>query len=185
MQCALNNRKVLMILLSLMSGVTVPATAQLNSRSAQITLIARMPETLGVTLNIAIPGSPGVVPDTTSGAEYVGGVTISWNLDRGRSQVSTVASFERKDAPIQVAMAIGNSVIPFDGLSREGTFYSRLVLPRTVSRMVLHDTNLASLNRLWTRTVLNLDLRRIGNEQPLLVNDVYMGTIKIEVQAIL
>jgi hypothetical protein len=28
-------------------------------------------------------------------------------------------------------------------------------------------------------------LRRIGNEQPLLVNDVYMGTIKIEVQAIL
>jgi hypothetical protein len=173
-----------MILLSLMSGVTVPATAQLNSRSAQITLIARMPETLGVTLNIA-PGSLGVVPDTTSGAEYVGGVTISWNLDRGRSQVSTVASFERKDAPIQVAMAIGIPTSPFNGPSREGTFHNRLVLPRTVSRMVLHDTNLASLNRLWTRTVLNLDLRRIGNEQPLLVDDVYMGTIKIEVQAIL
>ncbi len=161
-------------------AATLPVGAQLNSRAAHITIIARMPETLGLSLNSSGLATTSLATNGASGVGIATGVTTSWSLEQGRSQVATWAYIDRKSAPIQLSVASGIGVNPFSGSSadRHG-----IVLPPTASAVKLNAAPITSSDRKAAKTVAFSEEDQLGQRQPLSDEDG-RGTIKIQVQAV-
>jgi hypothetical protein len=180
MQYTLKTLKALTII-SVSLAATLPLAAQLNSRSAQITIIARMPETLGLSLNNSGLATTSLAMNGAGGLGFTTGVTTSWNLEEGRSQVATWAYIDRKSAPVQLALASGIGVNPFRGPSAD---YHGIVLPSTISVIKLDAAPITSSDRRSAKTVDFSETEQMGQRQPLSDEDG-RGTIKIQVQAVL
>lgn len=160
--------------------VTLPAAAQLNSHAAHITIIARMPETLGLSLSSGGLAASSLAANGMNGFGIATGVTTSWSLEQGRSQVATWAYIDRKSAPVQLAVTSGVGVNPFNGSS---TDHNGIVLPRTASAVKLHAAPITSSDRRAAKTVNFSEADQLG--QPQALSDEHSrGTIKIQVQAV-
>lgn len=183
MRRTLNSLQALTVL-SVLITAAVPSAAQLQSHSAQITIVARMPETLGLAVNSSAPLSTAVTVNNPDSRTLATGVTTTWNLERGRAQVATWADIDRKIAPVQVALATGIDVSPFTGASAEPRLPYKLTLPRTTSSTELDATSLGASNLLGAKTISLSDSS--GTSEPQAASkDAYAGTIKITVQAVL
>jgi hypothetical protein len=161
-------------------AATLPVAAQVNSRAGHITIIARMPETLGLSLNSSGLATTNLAANGASGLGFATGVTTSWSLEEGRSHVATWAYIDRKNAPVQLAVASGIGVNPFSGPPAD---HHGIVLPPTASAVKLDAAPITSSDRRAAKTVDFSDADQLGQRQPL--SDEYgRGTIRIQVQAI-
>lgn len=184
MRRTLNSLKVLTVLAVLIMAAAAPSAAQLQSHSAQITIVARMPETLGLAVNSSDPFNAGVTVNNPDSRPLATGVTTTWNLERGRARVATWASIDHKNSPVQVALTTGIDVSPFTGASAEPRLPYKFTLPRTASSTEIDATNLGASNLLGAKTIGLSDSSGTSEPQPA-SKDAYAGTIKITVQAVL
>ncbi|SRR5581483_9323181 len=179
MPSTLKTLKALTIILAFWAAA-LPVAAQLNSHAAHITIIARMPETLGLSLSSSGLATTSLAANGASGLGFATGVTTSWSLEEGRSHVATWAYIDRKNAPAQLTVASGIGVNPFSGSS---TGHHGIVLPPTASAVKLDAAPITSSDRRAAKTVNFSEVDQLGQRQPL--SDEYgRGTIKIQVQAV-
>lgn len=157
---------------SVLLAATLPVAAQLNSRAAHITIIARMPETLGLSLNSSGLATTGLAANGASGLGFATGVTTSWSLEEGRSHVATWAYIDRKNTPVQLAVASGIGVNPFsDSSADRGGIVKLDAAPITSS------------DRRAAKTVNFSEADQLGQRQSL-ADEYGRGTIRIQVQAV-
>jgi hypothetical protein len=179
MPSTLKTLKALTII-SAFLATTLPVAAQLNSHAAHITIIARMPETLGLSLNSSGLATTSLAANGASGLGFATGVTTSWSLEGGRSQVATWAYIDRKSAPVQLSVASGIGV---NSLSNSSADQRGIVLPPTASPVKLDAAPITSSDRRAAKTVSFSEVGQLGQRQ--LLSDEYgRGTIKIQVQAV-
>ena len=170
-----------MILLAAVIAASTFSLAQVNSHNGQVILIARMPETVGATLNFTSFAPSNAALNKVERLDLATGVTTSWNLEQGRSYVATSAYIDRRNVPVQIALATGMDVDPFTGPSGLPHFPYGFALCPTVSSTELHAVTIAPSSRVATRTSDLSD--STGMVQPFSQDD-YTGSIKIKLQAI-
>src|SRR5260221_2084471 len=95
-------------------------TAARGSNNAQISLIARMPETLTLALNVNEIKDTNLVADSSMSinspvALTAASVTATWVLAPGRSQIVTLAHLKLQPARVLVALANSIDIPPYGG----------------------------------------------------------------------
>src|SRR5205823_6053532 len=103
----------------LLATTSMFTTAQVASKAAHVTIIAIMPETLTLSINV---NSPAYSVSATSATDKPGvatGATTAWSLMPGRDKVATFATMNHVSTPVIVATALPIGVDPFpDGRSQ-------------------------------------------------------------------
>ena len=165
---------------------SAPPMAAHGSKSGQIFLVARMPETL--TLALDINGTNGAADsrlafDNAGVPSVATSVTATWVLGLGRSHIVTWAHVKHPLAPVLLALAAPIGLRPYGESSSDGPLaYS--IAPRTlVSSRKLDVLKITDSNRAAASTVSLSDSIE-PNQAPQLPEDAYIGTMKIQVQAV-
>jgi len=166
------------LLAVIVASLGLSCAAQLNSKPAQITIIAIMPENL--TLNVNSSNHAPFTSGTTSDIPgIVTGTTTAWSLARGRARVTTSATMSYPNVPVIVADAsavgvrLGTDEIHSDAQPRRFALFSKT--PSTP----VHSTSLTDANRRGTSTAEIPSLA--GSSQSLQAP----GIVKIQVQPVL
>ncbi len=159
-------------------AAALPSTAQLNSHAGKITIIARMPETLGLSLNSSGIAAAGLAASEHNSLGVLTGVTTSWSLEQGRDRVATFAYSDRRNA---TAGVVANSGISTFG-NPAGNRY-----PQMLSGAALDATTVSSSGRKATKTIDFSDSNELTKPAQLtsLPESSNPGIVKITVQAVL
>ncbi|HLJ30358.1 MAG TPA: hypothetical protein VKY85_26875 [Candidatus Angelobacter sp.] len=172
-----------LIVLAVMLVAATPMAAQQKSaqrsQAGQVFLVARMPETL--TLALDIRGINGM--NVAAAPLPTVSVTASWVLARGRSQVVTWAHVERQAAPTLLALANPFAARLHGGTSSDAPLGYDITPRASVSSRQLNVRNIMDSNRVAASTVSLSDSIGItpGSQ---FVENAYIGTIKIQIQAV-
>lgn len=185
MQGKANFAAVLALLAGLMAA-TRPMAAQQKSRSSQVVLIARMPEILTLALDGNAKSGTGA---SRQGFDYadppatVASVTSSWVLARGRSHIVTWTHIKHPAAPVTLALAVPGGIGPYGETFTDSPLRFTLPSRPSISTRKLNILNITDSNRAAASTVSLSDSIEIA--PPAAVpEDAYIGTMKIQVQAV-
>src|SRR5207249_11220409 len=110
-----------LILALMLASTSVFSAAQVVSKAAHVTIIAIMPETLSLSINVSslaysvsaanAPEKPGMAVD----------VTTAWSLMPGRNKVATLATMNHASTPVIVSTALPVGVGPLPHEQFQGT----------------------------------------------------------------
>jgi hypothetical protein len=137
----------ILILALMLAATSMLTTAQVASKPAYVTIIAIMPETLTLSINVS---SPAYSVSATSAMDKPGvaaGVTTAWSLLPGRDKVATFATMNHVSTPVIIASALPIGVDPLpDGRSEgipapRGYAVRPSVSSTQMTGMSLTDTN--------------------------------------------
>lgn len=179
--------EVLMVLAVLLAAAGSMAAQQKPKRRpdrGRIFLIARMPETLTMGLNKNIPQGSAASSsafDSSKVPSAATSMTSSWVLARGRSQIVTWSQVKRPAAPAIIALVIPSGIHRYSETFTDSPLGYGLAT--SVSNKKLEILNITDANRAAASTVsLSESLQTIPAVE--LTGDAYLGTMKIQVQAI-
>lgn len=162
----------------LAASLSLPSAAQLNSKPAQITIIAIMPENLSLNVNSSnrTPFAPGTTSDIPG---VVTGTTTAWSLARGRAKVTTLATVSYPNAPVLVADASAIGARPGADEIHSDTQPRHFALSSKATITPVSSTTLTDTNRRGASTA---EIPSSTNSsQPLQAP----GTVKVQVQPVL
>jgi hypothetical protein len=182
---------VLMVAVASMSAQQTleSSAAARGSNSAQVFLIARMPESLTLALNVNEIKDMSLVADSSmslDGADVpptAASVTATWVLAPGRSHVVTWAHVKLQPAKVLVALANSIDFPPYAGTVSDSPFGYGLAPRMTVSSRKLDALDITDSNRVAAKTVSLSDAIETSAAAQLQGN-AYIGTVKIQVQAL-
>jgi hypothetical protein len=155
-----------------------------GAKSGQIFLVARMPETL--TLALDMNGANGVADsrlafDNAGVPSVATSVTATWVLALGRSHIVTWAHVKHPPAPLLLALATPIGISPYGDMSSDVPLaYNFAPRPSSSSRK-LDVLNITDSNRAAASTV---SLSDSIATPPQSAEDAYTGTVKIQVQVV-
>jgi len=165
-------------------------TAARGSNNAQISLIARMPETLTLALNVNEIKDTNLMADSSMSvnspvALTAASVTATWVLAPGRSQIVTLAHLKLQPARVLVALANSIDIPPYGGAVSDSPLgYGYGLTPKTlISSRKLDVLNITDSNRVAASTVSLSD--SIETTAAAQLQGDAVGTVKIQVQAVL
>lgn len=173
-------------MLAILMAAAGPTAAQQKSKSGQIVLIARMPETLTLALNRNVKSGIGA---SSQGFDYAGllatatSVTASWVLARGRSHIATWSHIKHPAAPVTLALAVPGGIEPYGETFTDSPFRYSFSARPSVSSRKLDILNIADSNRAAASTVSLSDSIETAASAPV-PEDAYLGTMKIQVQVV-
>lgn len=158
--------------------IAAPGKAQERSRSAHITLIARMPETLSFSVNTGKP--PDSFDGQQTGPQVADSVTANWVLGKGRTQIVTWAHVKRQPTPVLLALA---SISNYGDPATDGPSSFHLPAQPLASSSRLDSLRITDANRVAANTLSLSDVvsPSAGSQSD---EDGYIGTIKIQIQAL-
>src|SRR5258708_3687831 len=165
------------------------SSAARGSNSAQVFLIARMPESLTLALNVNEIKDTNLVADSSmslNGADVpptAASVTATWVLAPGRSHIVTWAHVKLQPVGVLVALAISIALPPYAGTVSDSPFGYGLAPRMSVSSRKLDALNITDSNRVAANTVSLSDTIETSAAAQLQGN-AYIGTVKIHVQAL-
>lgn len=164
---------------ALFALLALPASAQVRSKASQITLIAKMPESIGIRANTdTTPNDNLAVPRSQS---VMNNVTTAWCLARGRARVVTLARVKNFGTPALIALALPSDIgVRPEAVSDIPLRFGLATGPQ-VSNAQLNSVNLTDANRVTTNTISISDaIPSSGQAQ----DDGYNGLIKIQFEAV-
>ena len=164
------------------------SAAARGSNSAQIFLIARMPESLTLALNVNEIKDTNLVADSSMSvnspvALTAASVTATWVLAPGRSHIVTWAHVKLQPVRVLVALASSIDLPPYAGTVSDSPFGYGLAPRMSVSSRKLDALNITDSNRVAANTVSLSDAIETSAAAQLQGN-AYIGTVKIQVQAL-
>jgi hypothetical protein len=126
--------------------------AQAGSKPGQVTLIARMPETLNLSINGNRPAYLASAISATDNPEVATAITTAWSLMPGRTNVVTWATTKHVTATVMTADASAPGLGPSpDGRSTPA--HGSAVRP-DISNTKMTGTGLTDANRKGASTAL-------------------------------
>ncbi len=133
-------------------------TAARGSNNAQISLIARMPETLTLALNVNEIKDTNLVADSSMSvnspvALTAASVTATWVLAPGRSQIVTLAHLKLQPARVLVALANSIDIPPYGGAVSDSPLGYGLTPKTSISSRKLDVLDITDSNRVAASTV--------------------------------
>jgi len=163
-------------------------TAARGSNNAQISLIARMPETLTLALNVNEIKDTNLMADSSMSvnspvALTAASVTATWVLAPGRSQIVTLAHLKLQPARVLVALANSIDIPPYGGAVSDSPLGYGLTPKTSISSRKLDVLDITDSNRVAASTVSLSDSIETTAAAQLPGDPV--GTVKIQVQAVL
>ena len=163
-------------------------TAARGSNNAQISLIARMPETLTLALNVNEIKDTNLVADSSMSvnspvALTAASVTATWVLAPGRSQIVTLAHLKLQPARVLVALANSIDIPPYGGAVSDSPLGYGLTPKTSISSRKLDVLDITDSNRVAASTVSLSD--SIETTAAAQLQGDAVGTVKIQVQAVL
>jgi hypothetical protein len=192
-ECKAGKRFMLLVVLmatgastSAQQGSRTSAAAQ-TSNSAQIFVIARMPETLTLALNVNEIKDTNSVADATMSvnstvALTAASVTATWILAPGRSHIVTWAHVKLQPAKTLVALASSIDIPPYGRAVSDSLLEYGLTPKTSVSSRKLDALNITDSNRATARTVSLSDA--LDATAAAQLQEDAIGTLKIQVQVV-
>ena len=184
MRCRLRPIRILLLALAAAAANTL-AAAQMVSKAGHITIIAIMPETLSLSINVSslaysvsaasAPEKPGVAVD----------VTTAWSLMPGRNRVATLATMNHGSTPVIVSTVLPVGVGPLPHEQLQDTSMRRgFAIGPSVSSTQMSGTRLTDTNRRGASTAALPDSMDPAQPQQAPANTPSQ-ILKIQVQPVL
>jgi hypothetical protein len=166
-----------------MTVAGAPVAAQERSKASHVILIARMPETLSFAVNNGGPPDSFTDVSHPAGPQVVSSITTSWVLGKGRAGIVTWTYVKRQQAPVLLAFAAADGISGYGGRTSDGLLSFHLPTSSLVSSSRLDSLAITGSNRVATSTVSLSDSKdpAPAGQRP---EDVYIGTMKIQLQAL-
>src|SRR5437016_2679226 len=174
-----------LILALMLASTSMFTTAQVVSKAAHVTIIAIMPETLSLSINVnslaysvsaaSAPEKPGVAVD----------VTTAWSLMPGRNKVATLATMNHGSTPVIVSTALPVGVGHFPHEQFQDTSMRRgFAIGPSVSSTQMTGTRLTDTNRRGASTAALPDSMDPAQPQQSPAN-IPSQILRIQVQPVL
>jgi len=174
-----------LILALLLPAASMFTSAQVTSKAAQVTIIAIMPETLTLSINVSSLSYSVSAMSATDKPETASGVTTAWSLMPGRDKVATFATMNHVSTPVIVASALPMGANPFsDGRSQGAPAPRGFAIGSSVSSTQMTGMSLTDTNRRGASTAVLPDSMDTTQPQQLSSNTP-SSTLKIQVQPVL